>query len=76
MLELNAIDYSLLTWVQQAAVPAHALSIRFHPGCLVVHCQTLEQAIQLWETRATLQMSGQELCFHVDDTLYVGSAMA
>lgn len=75
MLELNATDYSLLTWVQQAAIPAHALSIRFHPGCLVVHCQTLEQAIRLWETRSTLQIAGLELCFHVNDTLYVGASL-
>jgi hypothetical protein len=75
MFELNATDYSLLTWVQQAAISAHSLSIRFHQSCLVVRCQTLEQAMKLWETRAILHMPGQELCFRVNNTFYVGAAL-
>jgi hypothetical protein len=76
MLELNAADYSLLAWVQQAGVSAHALSIRFHSGSLIVNCQTLEEAVQLWEGRSCLQMPDRELCFRVNGTLYVGATLS
>lgn len=75
MLEITAADYSLLSWVQQADVPAHSLSIRFNQRSLVVHCQTLEEAGQLWDKRSILQMPGMELCFRVNGTFYVGAAL-
>lgn len=73
MLELTAADYSLLSWIQQAEVSAHSLSIRFHQNTLVVQCQTIEAAVKLWEARSTLQMPGTELCFRVNGTFYVGA---
>lgn len=73
MVELNTADYSLLSWLQQAAVPAHSLSIRFLQGCLMVQCHSLEDAMKLWEKRSVLQMPNQELCFRVNDTVYVGA---
>ncbi len=76
MVELNSADYSLLSWVQQSEIPAHALSIRFLQGSLIVQCETLEQAAKLWETQSILQMPERELCFRVNDTLYVGALMA
>lgn len=76
MFELNTADYSLLSWVYQAGISAHSLSIRFHPGSLVVNCKTVEQAMQLWEQRSRLQMPGKELCFRVNGTFYVGATMA
>lgn len=76
MFELNAADYSLLSWIQQAGVPVHSLSVRFHPGCLMVHCQTLEQAMRLWEKRSNLQIGQKDLCFRVDDQVYVGATMS
>lgn len=75
MFELNATDYSLLAWVQQSAISGHDLSIRFLQGSLIVQCQTLEQAVKLWEQRSILQLSGQELCFRVDGTVYVGASL-
>lgn len=75
MFELNATDYSLLAWVQQSAISVHNLSIRFLPGSLIVQCQTLEQAVKLWEQRSILQLSGQELCFQVDGTVYVEASL-
>lgn len=75
MTELNTADYSLLSWVYQTGISAHSLSIRFHQGSLMVQCQTLEQAMMLWETRSKLQMPGTELCFHVNDTFYVGATL-
>lgn len=75
MTELNAADYSLLSWVQRAAIPAHALSIRFHQDTLIINCQTLEEAVKLWETRSILQLPGYELCFRVNDVFYVGATL-
>lgn len=75
MFELNAADYSLLAWVYHANIPAHSLSLRFHAGSLMVHCQTIEAAMKLWETRSNLQMPGRELCFKVNGTFYVGATL-
>jgi hypothetical protein len=76
MVELNAADYSLLAWVHQAGVPADSLSIRFQQDNLIVNCETIEEAMKLWEMRSLLQMPGTELCFRVNGTLYVGATMA
>ncbi|HIK14070.1 MAG TPA: hypothetical protein IGS53_02025 [Leptolyngbyaceae cyanobacterium M33_DOE_097] len=76
MSELNATDFSLLSWVQQAGVSAHAFSVRFCPGSLVVNCYTLEDAVKLWESRSLLQISGMELCFQVNGTFYVGAVVS
>ena len=73
--ELTAADFSLLSWVYQSGISAHSLSIQFHQDSLVAHCQTLEEAMKLWEKRSILQMPGKELCFQVDGKVYVGSAM-
>ena len=75
MFDLTAADYSLLSWVQQSGVAAHALSLRFHPGCLMVQCQTLEDATKLWERRSILQLSGIELCFRVNGVFYMAAAI-
>lgn len=75
MFELNATDYSLLVWVEQSAISAHDLSIRFLQGSLIVQCQTLEQAVKLWEKRSLLHLSDRELCFRVEDVVYVGAVL-
>ncbi|MBL1177375.1 hypothetical protein [Pantanalinema sp. GBBB05] len=75
MLELNAADYSLLSWVQQAGVSAHSLSVRFQHDSLIVHCQTLEVAMRLWELRSCLQMPGKDLCFQVNGVFYIGATI-
>ncbi|HEY9623125.1 MAG TPA: hypothetical protein V6C78_22405 [Crinalium sp.] len=75
MFELDASDYSLLSWVYQSGVSVHSLSIRFHQGSLIVNCQTLEEAVKLWETRSRLHMPGRELCFQVNGTFYVGATI-
>jgi len=75
MFELNATDLSLLSWVQQASVSAHDLSVRFCPGSLVVNCCTLEDAVKLWEVRSLLRISSMELCFQVNGTFYVGAVV-
>lgn len=75
MLELNATDYSLLSWVQQAGISAHSLSIRFIQGSLMVNCKTFEEAVSLWEKRSVLHLPGMELCFRVNGTVFVGAAL-
>lgn len=75
MSELTSADTSLLSWVHQSGVSAHTLSVRFHPGSLVVQCQSLDDAAMLWETRSRLQMPGRELCFRVNGVFYVGAMM-
>jgi hypothetical protein len=72
-LELNAADYSLISWIQRAEIPIHSLSIQFHPHCLMVQCQTLEAAIKLWETRSSLHIPQKEVCFCVNGTFYIGA---
>ncbi|MBD2183564.1 hypothetical protein H6S82_30585 [Planktothrix sp. FACHB-1355] len=75
MFDLTAADYSLLSWIQQSGIPAHSLSLRFHPGCLMVQCQTIEDATKLWERRSILQLSGIELCFRVNGVFYLATAI-
>lgn len=76
MLELTPADYSLLAWIQQAGVSAHSLLLRFQHDSLIVHCQTLEVAVKLWEQRSCLQMPGKELCFRVNGIFYIGATIA
>jgi len=75
MSELNATDFSLLSWVQHAGISAHVLSVRFCLGSLVVNCRTLEDAVKLWESRSLLQISGMELCFQVNGTVYASAVV-
>ncbi|MGI0489387.1 hypothetical protein ACN4EK_28565 [Pantanalinema rosaneae CENA516] len=75
MLELTAADYSLLSWVYQSGVSPHSLSLRFQHDSLIVQCQTIEEAMKLWEQRSLLQMPGKELCFRVNGTFYIGATI-
>ncbi|MFB2937573.1 hypothetical protein ACE1B6_20180 [Aerosakkonemataceae cyanobacterium BLCC-F154] len=75
MFDLTAADYSLLSWIQQSGVAAHSLSIGFRPGCLMVQCQTLEDATKLWELRSILQQTDIELCFRVNGVFYMATAI-
>jgi hypothetical protein len=75
MFDLTAADYSLLSWIHQSGVAAHSLSICFHPGCLMVQCQTLEDATKLWELRSILQRTDIELCFRVNGVFYMATAI-
>ena len=75
MFDLTAADYSLLSWIQQSGVAAHSLSLRFHQGCLMVQCQTLEDATKLWELRSILQLESTELCFRVNGIFYLATAI-
>lgn len=75
MFNLTAADYSLLSWVQQSGIAADSLSICFHPGCLMVQCQTLLDATKLWELRSILQLSDIELCFRVNGVFYMATTI-
>lgn len=75
MVELTPADYSLLSWVQQSGVSAHAIALRFHHDTLIANCQAIEDAMKLWDKRDILQMPGKELCFRVNDTFYIGATM-
>ncbi|MBD2321509.1 hypothetical protein H6G23_07370 [Desertifilum sp. FACHB-866] len=75
MFDLTAADYSLLSWILRSGVAADSLSICFHPGCLMVQCQTLEDATQLWELRSILQLGSIELCFQVNGVFYLATAL-
>jgi len=75
MVELTPADHSLLSWVSQTGISAHSLAFSFYHHNLIVHCQSVEDATKLWETRTILQMPGQELCFRVDDTFYISATL-
>ncbi len=75
MFELTPADRSLLSWIHQVGVRASNLSVKFLHGNLIVQCQSVEDAAQLWEKRSILEMPGKELCFQVNGNFYVGATL-